>query len=326
MTTARPATPGDTPTRRLAVLLVVVGVLVQISYPLTSGTVLQVVTVTSVLLLATAGLLHAAGRWGARYSLLLLAAAGSIGLLAETVGVHTGYPFGEYTYSGRLGPRLAGVPVLVPIAWTMTAYPALLLGRRLAAENNNRTPTRTRTALLGGFTLAAWDLYLDPQMIAQGAWRFTDPYPALPGVPGIPLSNYAGWLLVALVMIAVLDRVLPVDSPRSRAPDQEWPAAAVLAWIWLGSAVGNLVFFGRPWVALYGGVGMGLTVFPYLRGLATSGSGQALRARIRHRRPVPISASLTGRSASARPPSTRPPAATSAGRQHGSVGDSDETG
>ena len=41
--------------------------------------------------------------------------------------------------------------------------------------------------------------------------------------------------------------------------------AAVLTWTWLGSAVGNLVFFGRPAVALYGAVAMGLLVIPYLR-------------------------------------------------------------
>ena len=33
------------------------------------------------------------------------------GLLAEAVGVHTGFPFGAYAYSGTLGPELLGVPV-----------------------------------------------------------------------------------------------------------------------------------------------------------------------------------------------------------------------
>jgi putative membrane protein len=38
----------------------------------------------------------------------------------------------------------------------------------------------------------------------------------------------------------------------------------VLAWTWAGSTVGNLVFFDRPWVALYGGLAMGAVVGPYL--------------------------------------------------------------
>nr|WP_269329026.1 carotenoid biosynthesis protein [Kineosporia babensis] len=217
--------------------------------------------------MTSAGLLHAALRWNIPRAMVLFLVAGGIGLLAETVGVKTGYPFGEYLYTERLGLQLVGVPVLVPIAWTMIAYPALLLGRRLATGADG-TPNRLRTILFGGITLASWDLYLDPQMIAQDAWRFADPTPNLPGVPGIPLTNYAGWVLVSLVMIAALDRALPVR-PTRRA-DWEWPAAAVLAWTWIGSAVGNLVFFGRPWVALYGGLVMGLTVLPYLRRLAAA--------------------------------------------------------
>ncbi|MCE0538348.1 carotenoid biosynthesis protein [Kineosporia rhizophila] len=257
---------SDLPGRIVAALLVA-GILTQISYPLTSGTVLRVVTVVSVVLLTSAGVLHAALRWSAAHAAVLFLVAGGIGLLAEAVGVRTGYPFGEYVYTGQLGLKLAEVPLLVPIAWTMIAYPALLLGRRLAARPDGST-SRIRTVLLGGITLASWDLYLDPQMIAQDAWRFAHPTPHLPGVPGIPLTNFAGWVLVALVMIAALDRALP-DRPRHH-PTWEWPAAAVLTWTWLGSAVGNLLFFGRPWVALYGGLVMGLTMLPYLRRLAAA--------------------------------------------------------
>jgi putative membrane protein len=155
-------------------------------------------------------------------------------------------------------------------------------------------------ALIGGLGLAGWDLYLDPQMVAQGHWSWADPTPALPGVPGVPLTNYAGWLLVSVLMIAVLDRVLPrgqperldqVDQVEYRDPRQtglperrfgqdhgrnsELVPAAVLAWTWCGSAVGNVMFFGRPWVALYGGLVMGLVVLPYLLQLRTAATNSA---------------------------------------------------
>jgi uncharacterized membrane protein len=269
--TRQPTTP-DVP-GRLVTGLVTAGVLTQISYPLTSGSVLRVVTIVSVLLLTSAGVLHAALRWSVRHAVVLVLVAGGIGLLAETAGVHTGYPFGEYLYTDRLGPKLAGVPVLVPLAWSMIAYPALLLGRRLGSGPAG-SPNRLRTVLLGGIALASWDLFLDPQMIAQGAWRFADPQPGLPGVPGIPLTNFAGWLLVALVMTAALDRALPARP--IRRTHWEWPAAAILTWTWLGSAVGNLVFFGRPWVAVYGGLVMGLTVLPYLLRLARAAEAPKL--------------------------------------------------
>jgi len=194
--------------------------------------------------------------------------AGGGGLLVEAVGVRTGLPFGEYAYAGTLGPQLLGVPLLVPLAWAMMAYPALLLGRRLAGARSGR---RAVVALLGGATLAAWDLFLDPQMVAAGHWTWTHPEPGLPGVPGIPLTNAAGWLLVGTLMTAVLDRVVPGASPPTTggtpASLLETLPAALLTWTWFGSVLANVAFFGRPWVALYGGVALGALVVPYLKAL-----------------------------------------------------------
>lgn len=253
------------------------GVLAQIASPLVSGVALRSATIASVGLLTGAALAHLGRAAGWRAAVRLLVVAGGIGLLAEVTGVHTGVPFGRYDYSGALGPRVGGVPLLVPLAWTMLAYPALLLGRRMSAGPDG-IRSRWRTALLGGVALASWDLFLDPQMVANGYWRWSRPDPSLPGVPGVPLTNYGGWLLVSLVMVAALDLVLdralrPVPPTASSAAPQPVPPsgargelvpAAVLAWTWLGSTVGNLAFFGRPWVAVWGGLIMGAAVLPYL--------------------------------------------------------------
>ena len=236
-------------------------VLAQITYPLLRGDALRAATIATVVLFTAAAVTHAAAWWGAWAGTAVLVTAGAIGLAAEAVGVATGVPFGRYAYAGTLGPQLLGVPVLVPLAWTMMAYPALLLGRRLAGNGAARG---VRVALLGGATLAAWDLFLDPQMVAAGHWTWAHPQPSLPGVPLIPLTNAAGWLLVGTVLVAALDRVLaahPPDVAREALP------AALLVWTWLGSTLANLAFFHRPWVALYGGIGLGLLVAPYLLSL-----------------------------------------------------------
>ena len=70
-------------------------------------------------------------------------------------------------------------------------------------------------------------------------------------------------------MTAVLDRVLPDARPPAPAATEALPAA-LLAWTWLGSVIANLAFFGRPWVALYGGLALGVLVVPYLRALAVA--------------------------------------------------------
>ena len=116
-----------------------------------------------------------------------------------------GVPFGAYAYTGDLGAEVLGVPVVVPLAWTMMAWPALVVGRTLA-----RRPCRSRWSAASA--LAAWDLFLDPQMVDAGHWTWAHPDPGLPLVPGVPLTNYAGWLVVSVVMVGVLDRLLPRHS------------------------------------------------------------------------------------------------------------------
>ena len=265
---ARRATPSSAGRRRgtlhaASVVLAAATVLAQIAYPLTDGEPLRLLTIATVLLFAAASVVHAAASRGRVWAAVLLVVAGGIGLAAEAVGVRTGLPFGDYAYADSLGPKLLDVPVIVPLAWVMMAYPSLLLGRRLARaaarRGRGRQPSTVVTVLTGGLCLAAWDLFLDPQMVAAGHWRWTHPTPALPGVPGIPVSNYLGWLLVALVMVAVLHLLLP---ERRRATEDV--PGVLLAWTWAGSVVGNAVFFDRPAVAAWGGVAMGVVVVPYL--------------------------------------------------------------
>jgi uncharacterized membrane protein len=268
--------PGGTrrqpaPVELVPLALAAATVLAQISYPLLSGRVLVLLTIATVVLFCTTSLIHAAVTAGPRTALLVLLVAGGTGLVAEAVGTATGFPFGAYEYSGTLGWEVLDVPVVIPLAWTMMAWPMLLLARRLSATLvsavqrrrylTDRAATRARagaTAVLGGLAFASWDLYLDPQMTTAGHWVFANPEPGLPGVPGIPLTNYAGWVLVGILMIAVLDAVVPRTDVDERVP------ALLLAWTWLGSGLANVAFFGRPEVAAYGFVGMGLFVAPYL--------------------------------------------------------------
>ncbi|MCW0214035.1 MAG: carotenoid biosynthesis protein [Pseudonocardia sp.] len=228
-------------------------VLTQIAYPLTPDAALVVPTVVSVVVFAAASVTDAARTHGPRGAAVLVVVAGGGGLLAEAVGVATGFPFGDYTYIGTLGADLLDVPVIVPLAWIMMAWPALVVGRALV-----RAPVAT--AAVGGFALAAWDVFLDPQMVDAGHWRWTDPAPSLPFVPGIPLTNYAGWLVLSVLMVAAMDRLLP-RRPAGSAPSG--PAAALYLWVYGSSVLAHVAFFGLPGSAMVGGVVMGLVTVPF---------------------------------------------------------------
>ncbi|ONH62486.1 carotene biosynthesis protein [Frankia sp. CcI49] len=271
----------------------------QICYPLTSGDQRATVTVLSVLAFCTASVGAAAAAQGLGRAVAAASVASATGLIAESVGVHTGWPFGDYTYGGALGPKLVGVPVVVPLAWTMMGLPALALGHRCAARLRAGAGAGTRwavTALVGGATLTAWDFFLDPQMVAEGYWSWSSGGPA---INGIPVSNAAGWLLVGTVLTGALaalpDRATASRStsgPTAASHTAAGPAGSnstgsnstgsdrlpmtLLGWTYLSSVLANLAFFGRPGVALVGGVAMGvllgLGVLPGRRGAARGGN------------------------------------------------------
>lgn len=225
------------------VALALAAVALQIAYPLVSGGVRDALTVVTVVVFAAAGVTHAAVHRGGAFAARLVAVTTAVGLVAELVGVRTGFPFGSYTYTDTLGPSLGGVPVVIPLAWLMMAYPAAVVGRHIA---------RTTPGAVVGATLAlaAWDLYLDPQMVAAGHWVWDQPGPAL---LGIPLVNHLGWLLTALAIQALLVPGLP-SSDDDRVP------IGLYVWTWFGSAVAHALWLGLPGSAVSGGLAMGAVV------------------------------------------------------------------
>jgi carotene biosynthesis associated membrane protein len=248
--------------------LVAAAVLVQIVYPLTSEAVRNPITVLSVLVFAAASVADAVRVHGRRGGAVLLVVAGGGGLVAETVGVHSGFPFGTYSYAATLGPQLFGVPLVVPLAWVMMAWPALVVGRTLGHR-------RLTVTVLGGAALAAWDVFLDPQMVDAGHWRWAAPDPGLPLVPGVPLTNYAGWVLVAVVVVGALHRLVPP------APRPSGPAATLYLWTYGSSVLGHVAFFDRPGSALVGGLIMGSIALPFAHTLLRLRRGRPIADTVR---------------------------------------------
>jgi uncharacterized membrane protein len=141
-----------------------------------------------------ASLTHAASRQGWRWTLAFLAIVTGGSVMAETVSLHTGWPFGSYRYAARLGWTVLDVPILVPMAWTMMAYSALVVARRM-------TRHRVGGPLVAALALVAWDLVLDPVMITAGYWTWQVRGPAW---LGIPVSNFVGWFGVTVSQMAAL--------------------------------------------------------------------------------------------------------------------------
>ncbi|ONM46006.1 caratenoid biosynthesis protein [Nocardia donostiensis] len=224
-------------------------ILAQIAYPLVTGAARDQVTVVVVLLAAGTALAHAAAVRGAAYALGFLVIVSGLGLLSEIAGTATGIPYGCYSYAlDRLGPALADVPLVVPLAWTGGIYPIWVIAGLLV-----RRPAVRMVVLAAG--AVGWDLFLDPQMVADGQWAWCVTDTGLPGMSHIPYTNYLGWFAVALVMAGLLtvwERVAPGDA--SDGP--VGVAVAMFLWTWLGSMLAHAVFLGLPVSAVYGGLGL----------------------------------------------------------------------
>ena len=143
-------------------LLLCTTVGLEIAYPLVDGAWLHRVTIATVVSFAATCVLHALVHRGIGWALGLVVITAGGGLAAEAVGVRTGLPFGDYTYADTLGPEVLDVPLVVPLAWTMMAYPVLLAARRL---------TRRWVVLVGAYGLFAWDVLPRP---ADGRRRALD--------------------------------------------------------------------------------------------------------------------------------------------------------
>ena len=228
-------------------------VALQISYPLADGEPLRLITIATVYWAAGAMLLHAVFAYGISYTSIFFLITFSYALIIEQIGSRSGWPFGSYEYSGTLGYQIYGVPLVVPFAWVMIAHPMLIVARKV---------TKNWVFLYGGLGMMAWDLFLDPQMVAAKRWIWEFSGPSVPLQPQIPLSNAFGWLLTGMGLMAILNKALRMDRRNSInvPPIHNY----FLGWTWFGGVVGNIFFFGTPGVALTGGVVFALLMLPYM--------------------------------------------------------------
>lgn len=173
-------------------------------------------------------ILHAAVVKGTVQAVAFFAICILIGWFCEFIGHNWGWFFGDYNYTGTLGPAIGGVPILISVTWSFIVYAAFMLIDWLAGLDGE---VRARSwwgkalwsALVASATatlVCAWDLMVDP-MASSGVWWTAggkDPWwfwfhggpylKELPGkeglgMPGIPIGNFVGWWLAPFFMILI---------------------------------------------------------------------------------------------------------------------------
>ena len=218
---------------------------------LTTGAVFPWLSSLGALLQLSAVLFILGRAWSLKQLVEVVGAAVPLTWLIEWLGSTTGFPFGVYRYTDALQPQVLGVPALIPLAWLMMLPAAWAVAGALVSP-------RERVVFAGVSALAftAWDLYLDPQMVARGLWVWAEPG----GYFGIPWTNFLGWLVAAFVVTYVC---APRDLPAR-------PLAVVYTLTWLLQAIGLGLFWGQLGPALGGFLAMGVFVALFWRRASVS--------------------------------------------------------
>lgn len=107
------------------------------------------------------------------------------GFLYELVGVQTGLVFGEYSYGKTLGWKLFDVPLTIGVNWFILSY-----GSRGVAALFFKNKW-----LIAGFAavlMTSIDYLIEPVAITLDMWSWD--------VVSVPLQNYLGWFMGAIVI------------------------------------------------------------------------------------------------------------------------------
>lgn len=164
--------------------------------------------------------------------LLILIILGLYALAIETFAIKTGLPYGEFSYTNALGPKL-----LDTTPWAVAlAYPPILLIAFWFASKFTRGFGRIFiTAIFA--TLV--DVVLDPAVVSLDFWAWESPG----AFYGVPLINFIGWIVTSLIGATFLHAIWG-KADRVKAPVAYSGLAVLLFWTGVNAGISQVIPLG----------------------------------------------------------------------------------
>jgi putative membrane protein len=190
-----------------------------------------------------------------------------IAWIAEFASTRHGIPFGMYHYTGLTrGQELYfdNIPFFDSLSFTFLAYAAFCLARvaivQLFPAHPGLARSRAALAVLAGVLMMALDLVIDPVAVRGNQWFLGHIfyYPSGGVYFGVPLSNFAGWVIVGT--IGVGGYVALVGDPQSGRPS----GGVALYYAVIGFNLGVTMWIGEWVLALVGVMIHALIAVPML--------------------------------------------------------------
>ena len=167
-------------------------------------------------------------------------------LLFESLGVATGLVYGPYHYTEKLGLKFLGlVPLLIAVAWFMMMYPSFVMAEWLIPSSWKGAKRLLSVAAIGGLVMTAWDVVMDPIMVAGKFWVWE----VQGAFFGVPLQNYWGWWLTVFTTF-VIYLLATRNRPSAGEPRADRLAVGAFMITGYGNIINALIFgMGGPALA-----------------------------------------------------------------------------
>lgn len=197
-----------------------------------------------------------------------------ISFASEVSSINTGFPYGWYYYIDATKNRelwIAGVPFFDSLSYVFLAYcsyaTALLVISPVKAWRGNLVTLETRAIrkslsvlVLASLFQVFLDIIIDPVALQGKRWFLGQIYGYREtGVHfGVPLSNYAGWLVTSICLVLALQLINARTGKRAGMPAgiRRFPCRAILGpLLYLSVVAFNLtvtLLIGEPLLATTG--------------------------------------------------------------------------
>jgi len=191
---------------------------------------------------------------GACRALTFLVWGWGVAFVAEYASTRVGVPFGMYHYTEStrgVELYLSNVPFFDSLSFPFLAYAAFCLARRTLG-----TAHGVSVVALAGGLMTMLDVVIDPLAVRGDQWMLGRIfyYPAGGAYFGVPLSNFAGWLLVGWVIVGGYVLATRPTRGGTRISDEGSPGAGVaLYFLVLAFNLGMTLWIGE-WRLLGAGI------------------------------------------------------------------------
>lgn len=164
--------------------------------------------------------LHGARRLGGRTMIIFFLIAFAVSWTYESLSITTGFPFGNYYYTGVMGFKIGLVPLMIMFSYFAMCYVSWTLAHILLDKFNAKPDALLRfpVPLVASFIMVMWDMSMDPaRSTLRHAWIWQDGG----GYFGVPFSNFMGWFLCVYTIFQLLALYLVRTSGAGGAKDSD---------------------------------------------------------------------------------------------------------